>query len=754
MILAERGATQWPQLLEGADLSIRILAAACLARIARHPTALGDEARARVLAVLEPVPASIDKAVTAARAATGEVAGGDRHFKQALAELCDARSLPRILTMVGTPSGGLDSVTALVVTVLDHFSTQNQGDEKALADVAERLPQLGRFLEHGAVRSAEDFRIRSRVARLFLQFGHPSAGTSGEPATFAVLDERAQALDLLAREIAERQKATSSRLQELFAADVDSKDKISKGGLDAPLCLGPSSLKALGTDLSEVSGERVTIRNMASKAKDISGLLQQSLAERATEWQELAGSRAELFQKRDELKPVDTSFQASCAELAEREQKLQAARAKAEDCRQESEAAEALAATEKQAETRAEQRLAALSRLEAQASERRERAPGEVEFIRTQVGNCESRRAEFAGQVNDHVREQKEGAEKVDMVKKNMAEAERCVRSVAAVLAELRQVRQQQQEQAVDNPHLAATAHIEDERLVVMENELTTQRPERFGSLPPWLDTEPTSAPDWARLASPLEKLPETPQGTGDFSSGIEAQGARLSLKNVSRYANTVDRFWDEERAWLRAEDERLKRILRGLAKKLEECGEQDQSTLREVARLRAEAAPLEDAEALSARLSQAEAAVADSRSALVTAEAELAAGLRDQNQRRENLGEAREETTAADVAVAEARSDQSEAKLALLEATNTLRAWTQERESSMAENLRLAARNRLRLTELDLVHRRAAQAHGAEFEGRGRVKPGASDIVAQLRALDRQLGAAPHPCLDRLEPK
>lgn len=684
----------------------------------------------------------------------------DESIVKLLRNLCSHKELPRLKALLGDAETA-DSVTCLVLVLLDHF-VQQSAEEPAklreLATLAEQLQHLleaddegwtvegGRQATGGEAARAISEEVRTRAARILIRLDWPTdAETTGEPPPLVAFGQRARMLEVLSRHSAACQESAQRRLDSSREHGELQGNRVNEGGLTEALCVSEARLAEFSRHVATLEEQRGILgREVETSKQAVEGMLA-SLEHRGIK-------RGILNRSVDEISKYigeQSEQEERCAEAQQQVVECDAA------CRDAASQVEAQRARKKEAEaairemTRqqqtAESRSAELARREAELAEVCHNAPAQLEVVQARLADCERRRGQLSDKRRQLSTEAERGERRAGTLKEWIREAEVALQSLAEVKREL------QVFQGTLNSELILTDK-EVEKLRQLDLRLQPPRPTRLRDArrpgTPRSTENSDAGGGGDGIADDADNNPAVSLGgaaapSWDDTSAEQDFRTSPHFRSFSKLCIERERLWEVERSWVQDQLTRTSTTISDLNSQLRVQEKQEQQVADEEDGLRGEETTLADFDGHAdrhneARVAAAEALESAQRAASEVGEARGASQMADVSlekglieQREADAASARARETAR-VEAARTLKVRSELEGRVKELEKKTRSYLQEWRSVELEEHRLA-----------LLQKRVAERLEEEAKGRTGLRLEAQRLIDQLHDLDRQLNVA-----------
>jgi len=674
-----------------------------------------------------------------------------------LRTLCSPKELPRLKALLGDAEVA-DSVTCLVLVLLDHYVQQSAEDVK-LRELTGLAVQLQRLLEAdeegwtveggGQAPMGQSARtvseeVRTRAARILIRLDWPiDVEATGEPPALVAFGQRARMLEVLARHSAICQDAAQQKLDAAREHGELQGHRVAEGGLTEALCVSEARLAEFSRHVADLEEQRSILgREVETSKQAVEGMLA-SLEHRGIK-------RGILSRSVDELSRYISEQSAQEHRSAEAERLV----AECEGaCREAAAQVEGHAAFKKEAEatirelTRqhqaAESRSAELSRREAELAEICHNAPGQLQLVQSRLTENQRRRGQVTERRQQLRAEADRGERRATTLKEWMRGAEAALQSLAEVKREL------QVFQGTLNSELILTDR-EVEQLRQLDLRLQPPRPARLRrALTPRgsADSNDGSAAFDGSSADDAETAMSAAAGTNapswDDTSAEQEFRTTPQFRSFSKLCAERERLWEVERRWIQDQLRSSNASMTELASQLKQQEQQEQQMAEEEEGLRTEADTLADFDGHAYRHHEARAAAAEALDVAQRAAAEVTEAVGTSHladaRLEQGLGEQRE----AEAAVASARETARGEAARTLRVRSELESKVKELETKTRTYLQEWRSVELEEHRLALLQARVSTRLQEEAAGRTGLRMEAQRLIAQLHDLDRQLNVA-----------
>lgn len=721
------------------------------------------------------VPAAGQSVETEATGATDKLElPRDAALVKTLGEICGAKELQRLHVLLGDEGedGELDTVTACIVAILDHFvlqceekesveephalSSARRGSKVTFAPTRESqrsepsklqelqplIGQLERLVKGGAdgmVRggvggaaadqppnaqvSVEEVRVRA--ARILVRI----KASCEAPSTVPLNDfgPRARILEVLMRDSEMSQVSALDRVAQTREKCEVQRSHIVAGGLSEDPCVREKDLQGFKQKLRDLTKNRGILRSEVDNLKDDLEAMEVRLQQRCIKHGILAKDVDQLIWDFSQKEGEFMGCQSVLSELEQCEQLHQQHLAQVDELRAQLRNAEERAESSGNKEAEAKLRAEELRRHEAEWEEFCHAAPAKLE-------RCQCRLVDVVAQRSGFAKQRQELSMEVDRAERRSKELKESLREVHAALASADAVGKELDAlKPVINSELIMT-DAEVRQLKQLASRLAPAKPARLrrrsGAEEDIRESESSSAREACNEGAP--KWDDAAEQ--DFHQDLHFRALR-------KLRDERERCWLEEERWLK---ETLQRTEDNLVKLREECSHadsQERLMQSEEEELKKEKAGLSDPEVHHKRLADAkEASVyACAKHEKLHTEWAEAAGARAMIQ--EQLKQAEDEASEVlgpQLQAAQARATVNE------EATKKVRQELQARFQELEKRARefLQEWRSLEKKEQSLVLRqdRVDNSLRSEADGRQGLRMEVHQLIEQLHLLDRQL--------------
>ena len=703
----------------------------------------------------------------------------DAALVKTLAEICQPKELPRLQILLGEADDGeLDTVTACVVAVLDHFVLQCEEKdlkEKSSEEQAASLSNNKRnskvaFVPRESGRQAEDSRahlqpligalerlvkgaaegmvrggvggaaadqppnvqvsveeVRVRAARILVRIKGGAEGSVPVPAPMNDFGPRARILEVLMRDSELSQVHALDRVSQTREKCEFQRSRIVDGRLSEDPCVREKDLQGFKQRLRDLTKNRGILRYEVDNLKDDLEAMEVRLQQRCIKHGILAKDVDQLIwdfsQKEDDF----MGCQSVLSELEHYEKLQQQHLEEVEVLRTHLRDAEVTAESTCSKEAEAKEKAEALQRYEAELEEFCHAAPAKLEGCQRRLVEVTTQRAACAKQRQESATEVDRSERRLQELKESLKEVRIALVSADAVGKELEDLKS-----AINSELIMTDAEVR--QLKQLAAKLAPTKPARLrrrsGVEEDMRESEASSAREACNEGAP--KWDDAAEQ--DFHQDLHFRALR-------KLRDERERCWLEEERWL---NETLQRTEDNLVKLREQCRDvtkQEQELKQEEEKLKKDIEGLIDPEDHHRRLADAREASANAsalRNYLQSAWAEAAGAkemLKEQLKQKEDEAS---EVLGPRLQAAQAKATVNE------EATKKVRQELQARFQDLEKRARdfLQEWRGLEKKEQGLVLRQERVDNNLDSEAHSRkgLRREVHQLIEMLHQLDHQL--------------
>ncbi|CAJ1402385.1 unnamed protein product [Effrenium voratum] len=694
----------------------------------------------------------------------------DPNLVKLLAEICSPKELPRLQVLLGLQDdggeyGGVDTVTAAAVAVLDHFVQHSvEKDSAKLRELQPLMPQLQQLVEGGddgqmveggvggaaageppgAQVSREEVRVRA--ARILVRVKEAQAEAACRvPPELPAFGSRTRILEVLMRHSDTCQASAGGRILQFREHCQAQSEHIVAGNLGKAPCVSEKDFQGFLNELGQLTLSRRSLSTqmtgLQKALEDMNarldqnrvrhGILAKDVFDLNRNFEELAGESTRTAEVLAELKRCEEEQRKSNEEVDHLTAQQREAKVVADNSSSKAAEAEALAKD--------------LSKREADLAEFCHTAPAQLERCQAKLADVSEQRAHF-GKLRAELSMEADRCERHQQgLQEALKEADAALKATALVGRELEALRPSLNSELIMTD--AEVAQIQALEAKSPSKPARLRQKERRSSESS-LSKEPRH---WMEEAQFLPE--ESPISSEVLASEAEADGpswddagaeqefhSAQHFRAFKRLNEERERLWQEERRWLKGSLEQCESNLSKLQKQCQEAESQERQAHSAEDELRKEIAVLDDAEAHGQRVldacAAAEAAHA-SHKELQSAAVE-AAGAQQMAAAHKEQAMSRAEKVNAQLEIARVAAEGEEKQtlkvrqdlqLRFVEVEKRVRDFIQEWRCLEQEEQRLA-----------VLQEHVDEGLRSEADGRQRVRAEVQILVESLRELDHQL--------------
>eukprot|EP00931_Biecheleriopsis_adriatica_P056272 TRINITY_DN33342_c0_g1_i1.p1 TRINITY_DN33342_c0_g1~~TRINITY_DN33342_c0_g1_i1.p1 ORF type:complete len:1172 (+),score=270.83 TRINITY_DN33342_c0_g1_i1:89-3604(+) len=719
-------------------------------------------------------PEPIDKKEDASATSRGESeATRDISLVRLLSDLCSPKELSRLQLLLG-PCGvqefedgscgycNIDTVTAAVVSILDHFVQHCLDAEPTkLRDLQPLMPQLQLLVEGesddgsqmvaggaGGAAAGEPpapqvsrEEVRVRAARLLMRL--PTEGPGREPPQLPAFGPRAHILKVL---VHHSELCQTSAFERLCVASEHCKHvsvNVGAGGLREEPCMSRDSVQDFMYRLQQLTGLRSALGHEVGSSQSAVEAMIASLEQRRMKHGVLGKDIEEACEKLIEQADALNRSSDVHAELATSEEHNRAVSTQVELLQTRFREAEALARDLQVRCREGEVRVNELDGREAELAEICHNAPARLEQLQARFDETSRRRATLAKQTSEVLAELDRNERRIVLLREAEHETEAALKTVEGVGKELTVMKK-----TINSELIMTDAEVA--KLRALEQKMTPSRPSRLrrlgsssGSGEALMSTEMDrggeSAASSAREAwPPAAVAPDMPPW--DDAGAEQEFHDSPHFRALKRLRDERERMWTEEKKWLKEAAERSEAAAAKVLAQHKELEQSEQQAIEEEEQLRREITVVNDFEGHALRHSDARAAAADARAGHQMSAQEAAEAVGAQRLAQARLEQATSEAAEVAERLAAARAAAEGEEEQSLKVRQMLQKLFLELEGRCREHLqdwRGVVQEEQRLC---LLQERVNERLREEFHGRQALRSEVNRLVQLLTELDRQL--------------
>ncbi|CAE7028342.1 TMPRSS13 [Symbiodinium natans] len=666
------------------------------------------------------------------------------------------QELPRMQMLLGACQaeddyGGVDTATACMVAILDHFVQQSTEKESAkLRDLLPLVPQLqkltegdedGQMVEGGAGGAAAGEpppqqvtreEVRVRASRILLRLGQVSQESSREPPQLEAFGPRAHILEVLMRHSEASQEGASHRVSQTREHCKAQTAHIAAGRLAEEPCVNQQTLQDfcekvgtlaesrhfLGLKMSSLNNGLEALGASLDQRRVKHGIVDQDVQELSRSLHGMAGDATRSAEVHSELAHCEELNRQSVAEVEQLSAQLREAQAWNQNS----------ASKVKEAE----RHTAELSSKEAELADFCNHAPAKLQQCQARLLDVESQRADATARCAALGLEADRFERRTAALRGAMSEASAALVALEDVGRELEVLKSSL------NSELVMSAG-EVEKLKSLEARLAPAKPGRMRRSASNTTEEEQSDAGLVSSSSREVLTCDTEPPTWDDSQAEQEFRDNLHFRSFKKLRDEKERSWREEKKWLQECMQHAEAAAAKLEEQRREAQRLDHQSTAEEGELRKEIGSLEDVEGHAQRHLDARAAADAARASqreLATMAAEAAGA---EWAVKSQLEKAQAKAAQVAVQLENARKAAASEEDETLKVRRELQKRFLELETRVREfvqDWRAYEHDGQRLT---LLQERVASGLREESEGRRAVRSEVQKLIEVLQDLDQQ---------------
>eukprot|EP00933_Yihiella_yeosuensis_P032079 TRINITY_DN25671_c1_g2_i1.p1 TRINITY_DN25671_c1_g2~~TRINITY_DN25671_c1_g2_i1.p1 ORF type:complete len:1265 (+),score=287.26 TRINITY_DN25671_c1_g2_i1:3505-7299(+) len=694
----------------------------------------------------------------------------DPSLMMALQSIFSQKELPRIQHLLGPccedgrGHGGIDTVTAVIVSLLDHFVQHciemETGAAANLTAVLVLAPQLQNLVEGceeddgnlpvegggGSAAAGEPPApqilrewVRTRAAHTLVRLMNwaPHEGlVRGEPPSLTSIGRRAKILEVLTKHFAVSQEEASARMAVTNERGQQQGEHVRLGSLDQAPCLHQESLQSFQEQLLDLSKRRGELGSEVHSSRMAVEDTLAGLDQRRIKLGVLTSEVEEVFQEIVEQAHQHGVSESSHAALEQHEERQREISKEVDALRGESNETEAHAREWKVRNEKAEALVHELSCREAEMADIRNNAPAQLQRIQAQLIDTQRRRVslsqqhqEFASEVDRHtrrftllreaVKESEEALQNLDGICKDLVVVKRNLNSEIILSAmEVDRLKRLQERMTPTKPR----------RMRRNSEDYTSGDPENSGggsassSFREAFSAEAASAPNWED-----SKAEQVFRDTPNYRTFKALCDERLEL-------------WTSERAWLQESADRVEAAAAEAVQQRRHFESSERAAIEEEEQLRREHTIVDDEQGHAIRHEEACAALKSAQDAAIETGNETAKANGAWEYAKARLEFAEKQAEEAKEACCLARKEAEGCQQQTLEVRVELQRKFLEIENRIRDHLKEWRALEMEEQRCLLLQEQVNEKLRSEAAGREALRGEVHVLMANLQELDQQL--------------